>query len=82
MAEDGVYATLTQIFRDVFLRDDLELAPELTAKDVEGWNSFKQIEILIAVEEHYQFTFSTQEVDKLANVGDLARTIAAKTAKT
>lgn len=37
-----IYAALTEIFRNVFMRDDLVLRPELTAKDVKGWGSFKQ----------------------------------------
>ena len=46
--EAEIYGALTEIFRDVFNRDDLALKPELTAKDVPGWDSFKQIEIIMA----------------------------------
>ncbi len=79
MQEPEVYAALTEIFRDVFMRDDMELKPELTAKDVKGWDSFKQIEIIIAVEEKYGVKFHTKELDSLSNVGDLARVVMAKT---
>ena len=79
MGETEIYAALTEIFRDVFLRDDLQLQPDLTAKDVPGWDSFKQIDIILAVEEKYGIKFNTRELDSLQNVGDLARVIAAKT---
>ena len=79
MTETELQAELTEIFRDVFMRDDLELRPELTAKDVPGWDSFKQIEIIIAVEEKFGIKFHTKELDSLHNVGDLMRTTAAKT---
>lgn len=79
MQEPEVYAALTEIFRDVFMRDDMELKPDLTAKDVKGWDSFKQIEIIIAVEEKYGVKFHTKELDSLGNVGDLARVVMAKT---
>jgi acyl carrier protein len=46
-----VYRDLTEIFADVFVRDDIVLSPALTAKDVRGWDSFKQIEIIMACEE-------------------------------
>ena len=36
MTEAEIYAALDEIFRDVFLRDDLALTPELSAKDVPG----------------------------------------------
>jgi acyl carrier protein len=78
MTEAEVYAALTDIFRDVFMRDDMVLAPELTARDVPGWDSFKQIEIIIATEEKYGIKFHTKELDSLHNVGDLARTVMAK----
>ncbi|MBV8871038.1 MAG: acyl carrier protein [Acetobacteraceae bacterium] len=73
-------AALTEIFRDVFLRDDLELRPDLSAKDVEGWDSFKQIEIILAAEARFGIKMSTRELDSLRSVGDLVRVIAAKAA--
>jgi acyl carrier protein len=78
MTEPQIYQTLTTIFRDVFLRDDFNLAPALSAKDVADWDSFKQIEIIIAVEERFGIKFRTREMDSLNNVGDLARLIAEK----
>jgi acyl carrier protein len=78
MTEAEIYQQLTEIFRDVFGRDDMELTPELSAKDVKGWDSFKQIEIMIAVEEHYGVKFRTRELESLQNVGDLVRAVLAK----
>ena len=75
-----IYAALTEIFHDVFMRDDIALRPDLTAKDVEGWDSFKQIEIILAVEERFGIKMSTRELDSLRNVGDLARVIGTKKA--
>jgi acyl carrier protein len=80
VAEPEIYQTLTRIFQDVFLRYDLTLTQELSAANVEGWDSFKQIEIIIAVEEHYGIKLRTRELDSLDNVGALVRLIAAKTA--
>src|SRR5215212_9642562 len=79
MSEAKIYAELGEIFRDVFLTDDIELRPELSAKDVPGWDSFKQIDIVLAVEEKYRIKLNTRELDSLQNVGDLVRVIAAKT---
>jgi acyl carrier protein len=80
MATEGeIYPALTTIFHDVFLRDDVTLSAETNAKDVAGWDSFKQIEIIMASEEQWKIRFSTRELDALRSVGDLVRTIAAKT---
>ena len=77
-SEAEIYSALTEIFHDVFMRDDLVLKPELSAKDVQGWDSFKQIEIIMATEEHYGIKFTTRELDSLQNVGDLVRVVTAK----
>jgi acyl carrier protein len=77
-SEPEIYAALTEIFHDVFMRDDLTLTPSLTAKDVTGWDSFKQIEIIISAEERFGIKLNTKELDSLQNVGDLARVIAGK----
>jgi acyl carrier protein len=78
MTEPEIYASLSNIFQEVFLRDDLVLTPALTAKDVAGWDSFKLIEIVMAVESHFDIKLSTREVDRLKNVGDLVAVIASK----
>ncbi|HTW51717.1 MAG TPA: acyl carrier protein [Stellaceae bacterium] len=79
MTEPQIYEALTTIFRDVFLRDDMVLSAGLSAKEVPDWDSFKQIEIIIAVESEFGIKFQTREMDALANVGDLVRLIADKT---
>ncbi len=79
MTEEKIYAELTEIFNDVFMADDMKLTPELSAKDVPGWDSFKQIEIMVSVEERFNIKLNTREIDSLRNVGDLAAVIARKT---
>ncbi len=78
--EAEIYAALTEIFHDVFMRDDIVLTPELTAKEVQGWDSFKQIEIIMASEEKWNIKFNTRELDSLRCVGDLAKLVGTKTA--
>jgi acyl carrier protein len=82
MQESEVYQELTKIFHDVFMTEDLVLKPELTAKDVAGWDSFKQIEIILGIEEKYGIKFHTRDLDSLQNVGDLANAVLRKTEKT
>ena len=73
-----IYEDLTEIFNDVFMRDDMQLTPGLSAKDVKGWDSFKQIEIMVSVEERFGIKLNTREIDALKNVGDLAEVIGKK----
>jgi len=78
MADQGeILAGLGEIFAEVFGRE-VALSPALTAKDVAGWDSFKQIEIVMAVEERWGMRFSTRELDGLRCVGDLVAVLAGK----
>jgi acyl carrier protein len=79
VTEAEVYPKLTAILREVFDRDDIEATPTLAADQVEGWDSFKQVEILIAVQEEFSLKFSSRELDSLKNVGDLVSIVVAKT---
>jgi len=82
MDKSDIYAQLTEIMRDVLMQDDLELRPDLTAKQVEGWDSFKMIEIVMAVEAHFGIKVQSQQLDSLETVGDLVALIAAQKNKT
>jgi acyl carrier protein len=78
--EVEIYGTLTEIFRDVFMRDGMMLRPELTALDVPGWDSFKQIEIVVATEERFNIKLNNRELDSLRCIDDLVRVVAVKAA--
>ncbi len=76
--EATAYDGLSEVFADVFMRDDIVLKPELTAADVPGWDSFKQIELIIAVQEYFNIKLTSKEVDSLSCVGDLVSIIESK----
>lgn len=78
MTEQEIYKVLTEVFQEVFFRDDIELRPELTAADVDSWDSYKQVELLLLTEERLGFKFSSREIDNLTCVGDLVKVILAK----
>jgi acyl carrier protein len=69
---------LTQIFRDLFNKPDLTLNDQMTAADVEGWDSFNHINLIMMVEEEFNTRFSTTEIAQLANVGQFKDLIASK----
>ncbi len=78
MDEPQIYARLTQIFQDVFDEDEINLTPELTAKDVDGWDSLTHIRLILTVEKGFKMKFSTSEIGRLENVGDLVQLIKAR----
>jgi acyl carrier protein len=79
MDEQSIYARLAEIFEDVFDDDSIVLTAELSAKDVDGWDSLTHIRLLLTVERAFKIKFSTAEIGKLENVGDLVSLIEART---
>ena len=73
-----IYRTMTAIFRDVFEDDLIQLTPQLTADEVDGWDSLNHIRLMLAVQKKFGVKFSAAEVGKLGNVGDLVALIRAK----
>jgi acyl carrier protein len=65
-------ARLNDVFRDVFDDDEIAIARETTAKDVEGWDSLMHVTLLVNVERAFGVKFSSGEVATLKNVGEMA----------
>ena len=78
MDDAQIYARLTEIFADVFDEDDIVVTPELSAKDVDGWDSLTHIRLILTVEKAFKIKFSTSEVGKMENVSDLVKLIKAR----
>lgn len=79
-SEQQIYAGLTVIFRDVFANQTLELAAATSADEIAGWDSFAQINIIVAAEARFGVRFRSSEAQGLKNVGDLVRVIQLKRA--
>ncbi len=65
-------------FREVFEDETLEIYPEMTAADVENWDSFNHINLVVAIETAFDISFTTQEIGEMRNVGDLVTSLKAK----
>jgi acyl carrier protein len=66
---------LTPIFREVLGNRELVLSPQLTAKDVDGWDSFSHIKLIAAIEEHFHIKFRLKQIVKFRNIGDVCGAI-------
>jgi acyl carrier protein len=71
---------IQSVFRDVFDDEALVLRPEMTAADVERWDSLRHIDLIVGIELEFRVRFTTAEVTSLRNVGDLAALVEKKRA--
>lgn len=78
MDEQGIYAALTDILREVFDDPSVVATPELSAKDIPEWDSFNQINIVVASEMRFGVKFRAAEIEALRNVGDFVALIGRK----
>jgi acyl carrier protein len=75
-----VWSRLTSIFHDIFDDDSIVLTRETTASDIQDWDSFNHINLIVAVEARFGIKFKTAELESLRNVGHLVDLIEAKLA--
>jgi acyl carrier protein len=78
MDESDIYAQLTEIIRDFFDDDSITATPNLSAKEVDGWDSLTHIRLMLAVEKAFKVKFSTSEIGRMETVGDLVTIIKAR----
>ena len=65
---------LNDVFRQVFADESLEITSEMTAKDVYGWDSLSNINLLLAIELRFGVTITPAQ-QRFRNIGDMARFI-------
>ena len=61
---------ISAIFRKVFDDDGLVITPEMTADDIDEWDSLSHIRFIVSHEIEFGVKFKTTELSDLRNVGD------------
>lgn len=79
MTDTELRQRLTEVFRDVLDDDHLILAPDVTARQVPGWDSLSHLRLMLTIEKTFRIKFTASEIGHLKNVGELEKLIAAKT---
>ena len=78
MSREDVMKTLNEIFCNVFDDDTIVLNDSTNAEDIEDWDSLEQINLIVAIENEFQMMFDINEINNLANVGEMADLIMSK----
>jgi len=81
VSQEKLLNALTDVFHDVFDDDNIVLRPEMTAADVEEWDSLNHVRLIVATEKEFGVRFSTTEINSLENVGQFVSLIAEKRAR-
>ncbi len=78
MPNEEIYQRLTPLFQEVFDNDDVVPVAEMTADDVDEWDSLSHIQLVVEVEKEFGVRFSAAEVGGLENVGQFVELLASK----
>ncbi|MCK8520583.1 acyl carrier protein [Aquimarina sp. D1M17] len=66
------------VLTSILEHDNFEMHDELTAKDVDGWDSLSHMMIITKIEEEFSIRFKLRDLNKLKNMGSLVSVIQGK----
>ena len=78
MNRNEITEQLTTIFHEVFNDNSIVLRDDMTASDVDNWDSLTHMLMITKVEEVFGVKFKLKELNKLKMVGDLLSNLEAK----
>lgn len=78
MERTVIVEKLTDIFRNVFNDSSIELTDEMTANDVDKWDSLTHMLMILEVEETFNMKFKLKDLNKMKMVGNLISIIESK----
>lgn len=80
MKREEIYEKLDEIFAEEFEDEDIHLNDEMTADDIEDWDSLAQINLVVKIEKTFKVKFKMQEIYSWENVGQMVDMIMEKSA--
>lgn len=71
MTKELILDRIRGTIRELFMDDSIEVTRDTVSADVEGWDSFEHINLLVSIEYEFNIRFDMAAVSSAANVGDL-----------
>ena len=78
MEKNQILEEVQEIFREVLDNEEIVLAGETTADNIDEWDSLTHIQLIVAIEKHFKIKFTSKEILSWQNVGEMIDCIAAK----
>ena len=78
MEKSEILEKLQDIIRNVLDNDDVVISYNTIASDVDGWDSLAQVLIVGELQNELGVKFTSSEISKYANVGELVDAIMTK----
>lgn len=78
MPDPAIFEKLTECVRTLFDEYEGPVTPELDAHAVKQWDSLANVHLMVMIERAFGLRFTTEEIQNLANLGQLADLVAKK----
>lgn len=78
MTRTEVFSQITNVFFEVFDEEDHQLTEQMSAEDVDAWDSLTHIQIITEVEKRFKVRFDTREIEALHCIGDMVDLVISK----
>lgn len=73
---------MQEVLRRVFDDDEIVVRDDMTATDIEGWDSLQHINVIVATERAFGIRFLTAEISRLKepgqNIGQFLKLVESK----
>ena len=74
------FEQLNAVFCKVFDDKDIKISPEMTADNIDEWDSLSHVNLVVAIEKHFGVKFKSSEIIRWKNVGQMLASIDEKLA--
>ena len=78
MERQEIFEKLNEIFTDVLDLDECNLTDATSAEDIEEWDSLSHIQLIVAIEKAFKIKFTSLEIMKWQNVGEMVNSMMEK----
>ena len=75
MNREKVLDIVQEICRDIFDSENLIITNELSAEDIDTWDSLNHLNLISSVEEEFNIKFDFDEMASFKNIGDIIDSI-------
>lgn len=75
MSKQEIFLKLQDIFRKVMKNENLVIEDEMTAEEIQEWNSLANQELIMTIENEFHIKFSLMEMLDLDSVGNILSAI-------
>jgi acyl carrier protein len=78
MRNDELFGQVEALMREFFDEYGGPISRDTTARDIPGWDSLANVQLMVLMEQTFGLRFATEEITRLERFGDLVDLIAAR----